>query len=182
MRTLMVVLCCLTSLACATGGAGPDGPDPLPDLSQSDATATGLMTRRIAATNSQDWDSWQALHTDGCVRTAPDLQKPLTSSAQMRAAIARLVKAFPDYHVTLLRLLGSGPWYAAELQSSGTMTNALEVPGSLPIPAQGRHFRQQWMAFFRVEDGRIAEFHERYDQTNLVDQLTGKDVPRPWEN
>jgi predicted ester cyclase len=168
--------------ACATGGAGSDGPDPTPDITQADSAVAELVARRIAATNAQDWDTWQHLHADGCVRTAPDLRAPLTTSADMRAAITRLGNAFPDYHVALIRLLGQGPWYAAELQSSGTMKHALEVPGSLAIPPTGRHFRQRCVAFFRLEHGVIAEFHERYDQTNLVDQLTGKDVPKAWED
>jgi predicted ester cyclase len=181
MHRLILAVLSLTSVACATGGAGPDGPDPVADVAYADSAVADLLTRRIAATNAQDWDTWQQLHADNCVRTAPDLSQPITSSAEMRAAVVRLGNAFPDYHVVLIRLLGQGPWFAAELQSSGTMKHALEVPGSLAIPPTGRHFRQQWMAFFRLENGRIAEFHERYDQTNLVDQLTGKDVPKSWE-
>jgi steroid delta-isomerase-like uncharacterized protein len=180
MKTLMVTMAVLVA-GCATGGATPDGPDPVGDVGQADAKVAELMAKRIAATNEQRWDDWQALHADGCVRTAPDLKRPLSTSKEMRDAIARLGAAFPDYHVALVRLVGAGPWYAAELQSSGTMTKPLEVPGSMAIPAQHRHFRQRWMAFFRVEDGRIAEFHERYDQTNLVDQLTGKATQKPWE-
>lgn len=170
--------------ACATGrGAGPDGPDPKPDLTGAEAGIIDLLTRRVVATNSQDWEAWQSLHTENCIRTAPDLKVPLKSSAEMRAAIGRLGKAFPNYHVALIRVVGTGPWFAAEFRSSGTMTHALEVPGSLiDIPAQNRHFRQNWMAFIRVENGRIAEFHERYDQANLVDQITGKGEPHVWEN
>lgn len=176
MMTLFVLI-----NACATGGAGPDGPDPKAEVSQAEPAAAALVAARVAATNAHDWDAWQRLHTADCVRTAPDLKTPLTSSGAMREAIARLGSAMPDYHVALIRLIGNGPWYAAEFQSSGTMNQPLEVPGSLAIPPTGRHFRQRWMAFFRVEDGHIAEFHERYDQTNLVDQLTGKDTPKSWE-
>lgn len=172
----------LVLAACSSGGAGPDGPDPVADSSGATSEVLGILEKRIAATNSQDWDAWQALHTDDCVRTAPELEVPLQGSSEMRAAIARLGKAFPNYHVALVRVVGTGPWYAAELRSSGTMTQPLEIPGELAIPAQNRHFRQNWMAFFRVEQGRIAEFHERYDQGNLTDQLTGKAAPHPWEN
>jgi hypothetical protein len=101
---------------------------------------------------------------------------------EMRAAIERVSHAVPDYHVGLVRLLGHGPWYAAEFVSQGGMTRALEIPGKpFVIPATNRRFRQRWMAFFRVDNGRIAEFHERYDREDLTDQLTGKSYPKSWE-
>lgn len=163
-------------------GAGPAVPDPVPDVAGADESGVSIVQARLRATNAHDWSAWEALHTDACVRTAPELDQPIRGAAEMRAAIERLVEAVPDYHVGLVRLLGHGPWYAAEFVSQGAMTHALEVPGKpLAIPATNRRFRQRWMAFLRVEGGRIAELHERYDRQDLADQLTGKAYPKSWE-
>jgi predicted ester cyclase len=126
--------------------------------------------------------TWQQLHTDGCVRTAPELEAPLRGAVEMRAALERLVRSVPDYHVALVRAVGHGPWLAAELRSSGQMSNGLERPGHvLKIPATGKRFEQLWTAFVRFEGGRIAEFREYYDPADLSDQLMGKTAPKPWD-
>lgn len=135
---------------------------------------------RIAASNANDFATWESLHTEHCVRTAPELEAPLEGRAEMRAAIERLVAAFPDYHVSLVRAVSSGPWVAAELRSYGTMENALARPGHVSIPATGKRFAQTWSAFIRFDQGRIAEIHEAYDRSDLNDQLMGVARPKPW--
>jgi predicted ester cyclase len=134
----------------------------------------------VDATNRQDWEAWQALHTEDCVRTAPELQEPLRGAPAMRAAVERLGNAFPDYHVALVRAVGQGPWVAALFQARGTMKHALHVPGAPPIPPTHREFRQTWTAFMRLEGDHLAEFHEHYDQTDLNNQLLGVAGPKSW--
>ncbi|HEY4223476.1 MAG TPA: nuclear transport factor 2 family protein [Myxococcota bacterium] len=133
-----------------------------------DAHHLELLQRRVLASNARDWDAWQALHTEQCVRTSPDLSAPLVGSAAMRASISKLVESFPDYRVDLLRVVGHGDWAAATLTASGT------------FGLTGTHFAQTWTAFVRFDGDRIAEFHEHYDTLDLVQQLAGLSSPKPF--
>jgi predicted ester cyclase len=180
MRFASLLILILTATGCLHG-AGPQRPDPVADLSGADPELVAVLQQRIAAGNAHDFDTWQSLHTTQCVRTAPELEAPLQGAAEMRAAIERLTRSVPDYHVALIRAVGAGPWIAAELRSSGQMQNGLEVPGHFfKIPATGKRFEQTWTAFVRFEGTRIAEFREHYDQTDLSDQLMGKTTPKTW--
>ncbi len=139
-----------------------------------------ILTKRLQAANRHDWNAWAELHTPDCKRTAPELKDPLEGRLEMRAAIERLTKAFPDYHNALIRAVGQGPWLTAELRSSGTFTNALEI-STIPflIPPTGNGFRQHWVAMIRFEGEQIAEIREYYDQSDLTAQLQGGE-PKPW--
>lgn len=124
------------------------------------------LEARIAASNAHDFAGWQALHADGCVRTAPELAVPLVGATSMRAALEHLVAVFPDYRVQLVRAVGHGAWLAATLSSSGTLPT-------------GAAFAQTWTAFVRFDGaGRIVEFHEHYDQLDVIAQVLGAQRPR----
>lgn len=171
----------LLTLACTGGAARFNGVDPTPELLNADPATVDVLQARIAASNAHDFAAWEALHTEDCVRTAPELEQPIGGRAEMRAALERLVRAFPDYHVSLVRAVAVGPWVAAELRSYGTMEHSLERPGKwFSIPASGKSFAQTWTAFIRFDHGRIAEIRETYDQTDLNDQLMGLTTPKPW--
>jgi hypothetical protein len=133
-----------------------------------DEAHVDTLRRRIAASNAHDWAAWQALHDPQCVRTAPGLHEPLVGADAMREAIVDLVDAFPDYRVGLVRAVGHGPWLAATLSSTATAPT-------------GARFSQTWTAFVRFDDaGRIVEFHEDYDNLDVVTQLLGVSSPRAF--
>ncbi len=171
----------LLLLAGCAHGAGPQRPDPIADVAGANPALVAVLQRRIDASNAHDLDTWESLHTADCTRMAPELEAPMRSSSEMRAGLSRLLDAFPDYHLALVRVVGDGPWVAAELRSSGQFVNGLARPGhAFKIPATGKRFEQTWTAFVRFDGARIAEFREHYDQRDLSDQLLGKTVPRPW--
>ena len=70
-----------TGAACEEGSGGVGGadvangaaPDCAADAAAVEAAKIAVVERRIAASNKQDWDTWQSLHTPGAVRTAPEL-------------------------------------------------------------------------------------------------------------
>ncbi len=163
------------------GGAPPfDGLDPTPEIHAPDHSPVAVLQARIKASNAHDLAAWEALHTEDCVRTAPELTQPIRGRAGMRAALERLQHAVPDYHVSLIRAVSFGPWVAAELRAYGQMQHWLETADGSHVPPTGKRFAQTWSAFIRLENGRIAEIHEQYDQTDLTDQLMGKTAPKPW--
>lgn len=144
-------------------GAGGDA------LSLSEQTA--LIEERFEATNTRNWDRWEALHTADAVRTAPELEEPLRGSGALRAAIETLSVAFPDYHLTLEQAFGAGEWLAVRVHTTGTMTGGLTLSDGTLVPPTGQPIEQDWAALVRFEGERIAEFHEFYDQLTLMLQL-----------
>ncbi|HTV25093.1 MAG TPA: ester cyclase [Polyangiaceae bacterium] len=178
---------CLLALA-ACGGSDPSAladdaassdADPPSGVAAGDSPSDALpvseqvarIEQRLAATNSRDWDSWQALHTPDAVRTAPELEQPLEGSAAMRAAIETLSTAFPDYHLELRQAFGQGEWLAVRLHTTGTMTGPLVLSDGTSVPATGQPIDQDWAALVRFQGDRISEFHEFYDQLLLMVQL-----------
>ncbi|MFO0724718.1 MAG: ester cyclase [Myxococcota bacterium] len=172
-----LLLAPLLALGCAHN-ALPPLPEPTPDLSGTDPALARVLELRVAANNLRDWQTWERLHTEDCLRLAPELEAPLLGRAAMREAIARLGRAVPNYHLALVRVVGQGPWVAAELRASGTFEAPLEVPGlPIAIPPTGNSFRQHWVAMVRFQGERIAEIREYYDQEDLLRQLKGGS---PW--
>ncbi len=135
------------------------------DDSVEQAAHVDVLNKRIAASNAHDWATWQSLHVDGCVRTGPELATPLVSSDAMRDAIAGLVDVFPDYTLGVVRVVGHGEWMATTLTSTATLPT-------------GARFSQTWTAFVRFDGNKIAEWHEHYDQLDVVAQLLGASRPR----
>jgi ketosteroid isomerase-like protein len=177
--TCLVALCACSGAGETTGdaSAGGEGATPSADTTEGDARVLplaeqiALVEDRLAATNTQDWDAWEALHTPDAMRTAPELAEPLQGAAAMRAAIEILSLAFPDYHLELEQAFGQGEWLAVRLHTTGTMTGPLALSDGTQLPATGQPIEQDWSALVRFEGNRISEFHEFYDQLTLLMQL-----------
>jgi ketosteroid isomerase-like protein len=137
----------------------------------SRAEQVAVIERRLLATNTRDWDSWEALHTPDAIRTAPELEEPLHGAPAMRAAIETLSVAFPDYHLELRQAISQGEWLSVRLHTTGTMTGPLLLSDGTEVPATGQPIDQDWSALVRFEGDRIAQFDEYYDQLTLMMQL-----------
>jgi ketosteroid isomerase-like protein len=129
-----------------------------------------LLRKRIAASNAQDWDTWQSLHTADAVRTAPGLPGPIVGAAAMRTAIEELFTTFPDYHLELVDAFGAGDRLAARVHTRATMSGPLQL-GEDTVPATGKVFEQDWVAMLRFEGNRIAAIDEFYDNYEVLVQL-----------
>ena len=77
-----------------------------------------------------------------------------------------VVRAFPDYRWDLRHLVVDQPWIAAHFADTGTHRGTF-----LGVPATGRSVGTQEFAFYRVEDGRIAEVWVTADDLQLLEQL-----------
>lgn len=129
-----------------------------------------VVSERIAASNAQDWDTWQGLHTKDAVRTAPGLPGPVEGSRAMRDAIEELFVTFPDYHLELVDAFGSGDRLVARIHTRATMLGPLQL-GDTRVEATGERFEQDWLAWLRFEGNEIAEIDEFYDNYEILVQL-----------
>lgn len=130
-----------------------------------------VIELRVAANNTGDWATWQSLHTDNAIRTAPDLAEPITSAAGMRAAIEVLANAMPDYTLELLQAFGEGDDLTVRFRATGTFTQPFVISDDVIIPPTGKSFTQEWVALVRFDGDKIAEFHEFADQYAQFVQL-----------
>lgn len=129
-----------------------------------------VIRRRIAASNAQDWDTWQSLHATDAVRTAPGLPGPVEGASAMRDAIEELFVTFPDYHLELRDAFGSGDRLVARIHTRATMTGPLWL-GETEVPATGQRFEQDWLAWLRFEGDEIVAIDEFYDNYEILVQL-----------
>ena len=79
--------------------------------------------------------------------------------------------AFPDNHLTIRALFGSGDQVAVEATFEGTHTGPLPGPDGSEIPATGKHVSAPYADFFTVHGDKIAINHLYYDQLELLIQL-----------
>ncbi|HEU4406710.1 MAG TPA: ester cyclase [Polyangiaceae bacterium] len=171
-RRLALALALAFAPACAEDPTDAPTTSVAPEASSADVVAAhvAVLERRIAANNAHDWDAWEALHTPGVVRTAPGLGAPLVGAPALRAGIEELHRAFPDYTLTLRDAFGAGDRLVVRIGQTGTMLGPIEFGGAV-VPPTGRRMAQDWVALVRFEGDRIAEFHEFYDNYELLVQL-----------
>lgn len=168
-----ISIAALLSLSVAACADDNDSPEPAAPAAAAEVTVhkhVDVVKQRIAANNAKDWNAWQALHTDGAVRTSPDLPAPLVGSAAMRAGIEELFKTFPDYHLELVDAFGSGDRLVARIHTRATMTGSIQL-GETSVPPTGKVFEQDWVAIFKFENDRIASIDEFYDNYATLVQL-----------
>jgi ketosteroid isomerase-like protein len=167
----------LLSLSLAACSADRDEPAPAPlapaassVVDEVVASHVAVVRRRVAANNAKDWGAWEALHTDGAVRTAPELPEPLRGAKAMRAGIEELVQTFPDYHLELVDAFGAGDRLVARIHTKATMLGAMPF-GEGTVPPTGKVFEQDWVAVLRFEGDRIASIDEFHDNYGVLLQL-----------
>jgi predicted ester cyclase len=80
--------------------------------------------------------------------------------------LAGVVRAFPDYHWELRHLVVDEPWIAAHLADTGTHRGEF-----FGVPATGRVVSTPEFAFYRVDEGRIAEVWGMAFHVHLLEQI-----------
>ena len=77
-----------------------------------------------------------------------------------------VIRAFPDYRWDLRHLLVDEPWVAAHFHDTGTHRGTF-----LGVEPTGRQVATQEFAFYRFDDGLIAEVWVTADDLATVEQL-----------
>lgn len=126
------LFCCLTTVtvACDEDAEGTANTDETVEAN------IDTIRRRIAANNTQDWETWESLHTEDAVRTSPDLDEALVGAPALRAGIEALFVTFPNYHLELVDAFGTGDRIMARIHTKATMDGPLDV-GGMEIPPTG---------------------------------------------
>lgn len=92
----------------------------------------------------------------------PDLQGPDGFKAFYRA----YRNAFPDVKVQLEEIITQGDMVAARWSGTGTHQG-----NGLGFPATGKQVQLRGMVFARVENGKLAEGWNNFDELGMLQQL-----------
>lgn len=85
---------------------------------------------------------------------------------EYRAMAEDFLRAFPDLRFTVAKLAADGPLVAAHLLIEGTHDGPFRGRS-----ATGRRVRVEGRPWCRVEEGRIVEFWQMFDELGMLHQL-----------
>jgi predicted ester cyclase len=93
--------------------------------------------------------------------------------AELREGLSRLLRAFPDFHFTVLDQLAEGDRVVIRYRGQGTQRDEF-----LGIPATRRRVDYTGLLLVRLDGERITEFWAQPDQLGLLKQL-GAQISTP---
>jgi steroid delta-isomerase-like uncharacterized protein len=95
------------------------------------------------------------------------IHEPVTGTPEDLKAVATTIRsAFPDWHSTVEEVIVEGDRVAERWTGRGTHRG--EFQGISPT---GKQVEVSGVVFYRIEDGKIAEFRGQYDRMGLMQQL-----------
>jgi predicted ester cyclase len=96
-------------------------------------------------------------------------------SIPVQTGFKDILRTFPDWHWTLIRIVGQGDSVVALVRASGTHQGVSELPlnGALLVGVQptGKHFDVWHIHWFKLVDGRIIADYRTRDDIGLYKQL-----------
>jgi len=90
--------------------------------------------------------------------------------------VADLLRAIPDAHFAIDDILAEGDDVASRFTMTGTHTGNLQHV--VDLSATGRKVTAQYVAIYRIKDGKFVEGWERFDTLGVMRQL-GFDITPP---
>ncbi len=119
------------------------------------------VTAFVHAISEQEWATLDALVAENVVRRSRTYGQPeLRGRAQLVQFLKNEALTFPDARQTILYLV------------AGTQRGPMG-----PFPASGRRVHANFLAMFRLEDGRIAEVWVEWDNLSALLQLGHLTLP-----
>lgn len=124
------------------------------------------IVRRIPdeVVNQRDLDALDEIFTEDAVDHSPVGESQGRES--IKEGFEMLLRAFPDFAVTVDDIIAEGDTVAVRLTERGTHEGEF-----MGIDPTGQEVEFQAMVFFRLEDGKIAERWTQLDQFGLMQQV-----------
>jgi steroid delta-isomerase-like uncharacterized protein len=92
----------------------------------------------------------------------------LVADETLKQRVRLFLEAFPDLQVTPNLVVANGELVAVNLVARGTHEGTFQG-----VPPTGRRWAATCSAFYRVENGRIADAWINWDLLGILDQLGG---------
>ena len=125
----------------------------------------------VNAFNTRDWDRISGLYAKSVVYWTPDNTEPEKGREKVRQVFVGYTAAFPDAHNKKERAFGMGDWVCVEYVFTGTHKGPLTGPDGKQVPGTGKSVRVPWVSLYRMESGRIVEWHAYWDALGMWKQL-----------
>lgn len=103
---------------------------------------------------------------EGCLIHINGSPDPNLSVAGFKQMMTGLLAAFPDLKISIEDQVVAGDKVATRWVAEGTNSGPFG-----PVPATGRRIRVDGHILDRVQDGRIVERWEQWDQAGMMQQL-----------
>jgi steroid delta-isomerase-like uncharacterized protein len=121
------------------------------------------------------WNSGNLAAADELMTADAVIHEPIAGSPADLKPFARAIRsAFPDWHSTVEEMIVEGDRVAERWTGRGTHLG--EFQG---IPPTGNRVMVPGVVFYRIEDGKIAEFRGQFDRMSLMQQLGAISSPAP---
>lgn len=134
-----------------------------------------LVRQFTEISNAAEWDRLGEI-------VAPDLRRhsaatagpPIRSLEEFIALQRSFLMTFPDQRVHLEAVIAEGDYVAVRARYTGTQTGPMGE-----LPATGKPVDGPFIAFFRIESGKIAELWVEWDNVAMLSQLGMFPLPTP---
>lgn len=138
-------------------------------------TNKNLVRQFTEISNAAEWDRLGEI-------IAPDLRRhsaatagpPVRSLEEFIALQKSFLETFPDQRVNLDAVIAEGDYVAVRATYTGTQTGPMGE-----LPATGKPVDGPFIAFFRIESGKIAELWVEWDNVAMLSQLGLFPPPSP---
>jgi steroid delta-isomerase-like uncharacterized protein len=124
------------------------------------------------------WNRSEPAAADDLMTRDAVIHEPVAGTPEDLKAVARMIRAaFSDWHSTVEEIVVEGDRVAERWTGRGTHQG--EFQG---IPPTGKRVAVPGVVFYRIADGKIAEFRGQFDRMSLMQQLgviPNANVPAP---
>jgi steroid delta-isomerase-like uncharacterized protein len=128
------------------------------------AEAHKALVRRFV---EEFWNGGNLDAADHLMTRDAVIHEPVAGSAEQLKAVAVAIRAaFPDWHATVEELIVEGDRVAERWTGRGVHQG--EFQG---IPPTGNSVVVPGVVFYRIADGKIAEFRGQFDRMSLLQQI-----------
>ena len=129
----------------------------------------------IEVSNDANWDQLaDIVAADFRRHSAATAGEPVRSLEEFIALQQGFMTTFPDQHVRLDYMIAEGNHVAIRATYTGTQSGPM---GN--FPASGNRVDGPFIAFFRIESGKIAELWVEWDNVDMLSQLGIFPPPAP---
>lgn len=126
-----------------------------------------VVERFVEISNAAKWNELSDIvAADFRRHSAATAGKPVRSLEEFIALQQGLMATFPDQHVRLDQIIAEGDYVAIRAAYTGTQSGPMGE-----FPASGNKMDGPFIAFFRIESGKIAELWVEWDNVNILAQL-----------
>src|SRR5688500_14063103 len=132
---------------------------PIPQIAQHEQIWVEGLNRGDVSVADQAFAS-------GCIIHITGVPEPLRGVAPWKELVAGLLAAFPDLHFTIEDQLIAGDKVAFRWRATGTHTGPLGE-----VPPTGKQVAIDGLILDRLENGRVVERWEQWDQPIMLQQL-----------